>query len=127
MAIEYIPIEPTLPIPETEGSPITYEQGERLIQSLADHKLDLADQHEQVTLRVSDLNQLLVDIKTNTIPQEVDPVSNPSGIAMTFEQGQVLIESMQTVQAVVLTLTLAIALVFVSKFLYRLIGGTFFG
>jgi hypothetical protein len=138
MAYESTPIIPTEPIPIEPGTPITYEQGERLLQLLTDQqginteKVDkitqLLNDHQGINVeKLDQINQLLTDIKTNTVPVVTDHVSNPSGIAMTYEQGQAILNFLDVFQEIALYGGLAVLLIIVSKFLYRLIGGTFFG
>ena len=141
MAYESIPITPTEPIPVESGSPLMYEQGERLLQLLTDNQGINAEKFDSLSTTVDTLKtnvdtlntkfdtvtQLLTDIKNNTVPVASDPVSNPSGIAMTYEQGQAILNFLDVFQEIALLGGIAILLVIVSKFVYRLIGGTFFG
>jgi hypothetical protein len=74
-----------------------------------------------------EIKQTLSDIRENTTLNEVDPVTNPSGMSMTFEQGQAILDTMQTIEHLAFAVVVTVLLVFVSKWLYNLLGGTFFG
>jgi hypothetical protein len=134
MPYEPTPIIPTEPIPTESGTPLTYEQGERLIQLLTDHQginSEKVDTVNQVladhSTKIDTINQVLADIKDNTVPVPADPVSNPSGIAMTYEQGQLLIDHLNTIEMVSLYVVGAVLVIFVAKQVYKFFGGIIFG
>ena len=118
---------PTEPIPVEAGSPLTYEQGERIVQALEGLKVDIASNQEINNQALSNVQLLLDSIKTNTVPKSIDTVTNPSGVAMTFEQGQAILESLHNIMDLGLYVGGAVMVWFVVKWLYRFIGGTLFG
>jgi hypothetical protein len=124
---EEIQFIPTEPIPAEPGSPITYEQGERLIKAVEGLKEDISSNHETNTQAIADINVLLNDIKTNTVPTVADPNSNPSGMSLTFEQGQVILDHLNTIEVVGLAVVGTVLVIFVAKQVYKFFAGLIFG
>jgi hypothetical protein len=112
--VEYLPTEP---IPADQGSPMTYEQGERILQLLTDFQTNISTKFDSVI-------SLLTDIKTNLVPSVSDP-SQVTGI--TSEQAREILDLLHTSYNVGVSALGAVAVWFVVKWLYRFIGGVIFG
>lgn len=127
---EYVPtpIIPTEPIPLEEGSTMTYEQAERILQLLTDnHGSDsqlITDNQTAVMGSLGEFKQLLLDIKQNTVTVVYDP-SKPTGI--TFQQADDIIQGLHQINEIIGYGAIFFVAYFVVRTLYRFIGGTLFG
>jgi hypothetical protein len=113
----FVPITPTEPIPADISTPMSYAQGERMIQLLT-------DLHQTVGEKIDSSILLLTDIKNNTIPTVYDP-SNPTGI--TFAQADDIISGLHQINEIIAYGVAFFVLYFVVRFLYKFISGTLLG
>jgi hypothetical protein len=113
----FVPIIPTEPIPADVSTPMSYAQGERMIQLLT-------DLHQTVGEKFDSSISFLTDIKNNTIPTVYDP-SNPTGI--TFGQADDIIAGLHQINEMIAYGVAFFVLYFVVRFLYKFISGTLLG
>jgi hypothetical protein len=113
----FVPITPTDPVPADISTPMSYAQGERMIQLLT-------DLHQTVGEKFDSSISFLTDIKNNTIPTVYDP-SNPTGI--TFGQADDIISGLHQINEIIAYGVAFFVLWFVGKLLYKFIGGFLLG
>jgi hypothetical protein len=124
---DVVPFVPTEPVPVDPSTPMTYAQGERLIQLMTDFKGSVSEGFSSVGQKLDTALGYLMDIKSNTTAVTYDPSNVPPTSGATYGQADTIIQYLEHVSTILMYGVAFFVVWWVIKMLYRFIGGTLFG